>query len=73
MAKTFIQNMVRESLISKLREAGSNSKSEEEKAFKKKQMLRRIAHRRGALARGRDAAGLGPSAAPPRCFAAVRA
>lgn len=30
MAKTFIQNMVRESLISKLREAGSNS-SEEEK------------------------------------------
>ena len=31
MAKTFIQNMVRESLISKLREAGSNSKSEEEK------------------------------------------
>lgn len=30
MVKTFIQNMVRESLISKLREAGSNS-SEEEK------------------------------------------
>jgi hypothetical protein len=33
MAKTFIQNMVRESLISKLREAGSNS-SEEEKEDK---------------------------------------
>lgn len=29
MAKTFIQNMVRESLISKLREAGSNSNEEE--------------------------------------------
>lgn len=29
MAKTFIQNMVRESLISKLREAGSNSSEEE--------------------------------------------
>jgi hypothetical protein len=29
MEKTFIQNMVRESLISKLREAGSNSNEEE--------------------------------------------